>query len=277
MNILLACASYESYTGSEIYFYELSTALRDLGHSVTITSKIGPSNDMVEKSQGIMCCNLMDIDMSVIYDRVLFSHGQMTWERIKDIKCEKFINIIHSEVLSLEQPVIDPRVHSYIGIRPSIVSFVNNIIKEGKTHLIYNPFDFTRFNKDMISDKKQHRTVLFPGSIDYLRIKPVRYLLEQSDKQNYKIIHVGRVDYNVVHKNFKSYEPVWNIETYYKRCDIVAGIFLGRTTIEGLLCGKRALQFDVDQKGNIHQVYWHHEDNIDKFNKLKVAENILNI
>ena len=36
MNILLSCLSFKNFTGSEIYFYELATALQDLGHQVSV-------------------------------------------------------------------------------------------------------------------------------------------------------------------------------------------------------------------------------------------------
>ena len=119
--------------------------------------------------------------------------------------------------------------------------------------------------------------VLFPGSLDYLRYKPLRYLLDLSEKQNFKVLHVGRSDYSTVHPNFATIEPTWSVETYYKQCDIVSGIFLGRTSIEGLLCSKRVLQFDVDNMGNIKKVYWHTEEELDKFDKHNVVKQFLNV
>ena len=88
-------------------------------------------------------------------------------------------------------------------------------------------------------------------------------------------MHVGRNDYSTVHPNFITYEPTWNVEKYYKKCDIVSGIFLGRTSIEGLLCNKKILQFDVDNNGIIKKVYWHTEEDLSKFNKTTVASEFL--
>ena len=101
-------------------------------------------------------------------------------------------------------------------------------------------------------------------------------MLDLSEKQNFKVLHVGRNDYTTVHPNFTTQEPVWEVEQYYKQCDIVSGIFLGRTSIEGLLCGKKVLQFDVDKEGKIKKVYWHQEDDLTKFNKHTVAANFVN-
>lgn len=277
MNILLCCLSYREYTGSELYFYELSTALRASGHIVSIFSPF-VDNPLRDKTKYIKFPNKDEIKKET-YDMVLFSHGKVVWDYLKDVKTNKLINIIHSEVIDLEEPVDDSSINVYVGIRPSIVDFIKSKIPAGNVKLIYNPFDFTRFNAQDCKKKKsiKDKVVLFPGSLDYLRYKPLRYLLDLSEKQNFKVMHVGRSDYSTVHQNFSSYEPVWNIEKYYKQCDIVSGIFLGRTSIEGLLCNKKVLQFDVDNKGTIKRVYWHTEDDLEKFDKLTVADKLLNI
>ena len=277
MNILLSCLSYREYTGSEIYFYELSTAFRDAGHTVSIFSPF-VDNPLRDRTKDIHFPNKEEIKKET-YDVVLFSHGKIIWEYLKDVKTSKLINIIHSEVIDLEEPVDDSKIDLYVGIRPSIVDFIKNKIPTANVKLIYNPFDFTRFNPQKCKKKKsiKDKVVLFPGSLDYLRYKPLRYLLDLSEKQNFKVMHVGRNDYSTVHPNFVSYEPTWNIEKYYKQCDIVSGIFLGRTSIEGLLCNKKVLQFDVDNKGTIKRVYWHTEDDLEKFDKLKVVDKLLNI
>ena len=277
MNILLSCLSYREYTGSELYFYELSTALRDAGHVVSIFSPF-VDNPLRDRTDNIKFPNKDEI-VKETYDLVLFSHGKVIWEYLREVKTNKLINIIHSEVIDLEEPVDNSKIDLYVGIRPSIVNFIKGKIPTANIKLIYNPFDFTRFNPQTGKKKKsiKDKIVLFPGSLDYLRYKPLRYLLDLSEKQNFKVLHVGRSDYSTVHPNFATFEPTWNVAKYYKQCDIVSGIFLGRTSIEGLLCGKKVLQFDVDNKGNIKRVYWHTEDDLEKFDKLKVIDKLLNI
>ena len=108
-----------------------------------------------------------------------------------------------------------------------------------------------------------------------MRYKPLKYLLDLSTKQHFKVLHVGRNDYSTVHPNFATQEPRWDVETLYKECDIVSGIFLGRTSIEGLLAGKKVLQFDVDKAGNIKRVYWHTEEDLNKFDKANVVKEFL--
>jgi len=276
MKVLLACLSYREFTGSEIYFYELSSALQEAGHEVSIFSPF-VDQPLSEKSKNILFPSASDIH-DTTYDLLIFSHGKVIWEYIKNVKAKKSINVIHSEVLDLEEPIINDSVDLYVGIRPTIVEYLKTIISNKPIKLIYNPFDFNRFNPKKCKKKKSNKdkVVLFPGSLDYLRYNPLKYLLDLSEKQDFKVLHVGRNDYSTTHINFASQEPVWNVELFYKQCDIVSGIFLGRTSIEGLLCGKRVLQFDVDRTGKIKKTYWHTEDNLDKFNKHEVAKEFLN-
>ena len=276
MRILLACLSYREFTGSEIYFYELSSALRDAGHDVSIYSQF-TNGPLVSKTTDISFPT-RDTIIKENYDLLIFSHGRIIWEYIKDVKAKKSINVIHSEVIDLEQPVINDKIDLYVGIRPSIVEYVSSFDVNKPVKLIYNPFDLKRFNPKNCKkkNKNKEKVVLFPGSLDYLRYQPLRYLLDLSVKQNFKVLHVGRNDYSTVHPNFTTQEPRWDVETLYKECDIVSGIFLGRTSIEGLLAGKRVLQFDVDKTGKIKKVYWHTEKDLDKFDKNKVALQFIN-
>ena len=274
MKILLTCLSYREFTGSELYFYELSSAFAGAGHNVSLYSPFIGS-PLKEKTKNIHFPSKEEINKTN-YDLVIFSHGNVTWEYIKDVKADKIINVVHSEVLDLEEPVINNKIDLYVGIRPSIVEFIKKKVSK-PVKLIYNPFDFSRFNYKQCKKKKniKDKVVLFPGSLDYLRFQPLKYLIDLAEKQDFKVLHVGRNDYSTVHPRFVTQEPIWNIEKYYKQCDIVSGIFLGRTSIEGLLCGKKVLQFDVDRTGKIKKVYWHTEDNLQKFNKHNVATEFL--
>ena len=277
MKILLACLSFREFTGSELYFYELSSALRDAGHDVSIYSQFN-NGPLANKTDNISFPT-RDTITKENYDLLIFSHGRVIWNYINNVKAKKTINVVHSEVLDLEEPIIDNKIDLYVGIRPSIVNYIKTFIDDKPIKLIYNPFDFTRFNPKTCRKKKSDKSkvVLFPGSLDYLRYQPLNYLLDLSSKQNFKVLHVGRNDYSTVHPNFTTQEPVWNVERLYKQCDIVSGIFLGRTSIEGLLAGKKVLQFDVDKTGKIKKVYWHTEEDLDKFNKNTVANNFLNL
>jgi len=50
----------------------------------------------------------------------------------------------------------------------------------------------------------------------------------------------------------KILKPIWSdLPKYVKGSYKVVGIKLGRTTIEGWMCGKNAIIYDVDDQGNI--------------------------
>jgi len=274
LNILLACASFRGYTGSEIYFYELATALRSAGHGVWIWSD-NTGTPLTNKVRDIEF-NISNIK----YDLVIVSQGKHVWNSIRKVNAKKIINIVHSEVLPpIEDPIIDPKIDSYVGIRPSIVKYIKQKVTDKEVKLIYNPFDFSRFNPDNCKkDDGENEVVLFPGSLDYLRVNAIKDLINLSEKENFKVIHVGRNDGLLGeaenHPNFSSHESTWDIEKYYRQCDIVSGIFLGRTSIEGLLCGKRVLQFDVDKTGDVKKMYWHSEGDLQKFDKNLIAEQL---
>lgn len=276
MKILIGCWLYQNYTGSECSFYELTTALTSLGHDVSVFA-INTGDPLVSKTKNVTFETATGI-LNKIYDHVIFSHGPVIWNKLKNVKSKNFTNIIRSEVLPHEAPVIDSKITNYVSIRPSIRDFIKQRFNID-SKVIYNPFDTTRFNKSVcdIKRKTKQRVVLFPGSLDYLRIQPVSFLLNMAEDQNYIVRHVGRCDYDVKHPRFETLPSTTDIEKQYADCDIVSGIFLGRTSIEGLLCGKKVYQFDVDDKGNILKHYWHKEDNLDKFNKINVAKEYLNL
>jgi hypothetical protein len=270
INILIGCYSFKSFTGSEVSFYELAIGLRELGHTVSIYS-LNIGDPLVKKVEGITIENELSLNKK-FFDVVIFSHGPVLWGTLKNIKANKFINVIRSEVLPLEEPVIDKKVTAYVSIRPSIQSYLYTKYNID-SKLIYNPFDTSRYNKRLGKDRsRENRVVLFPGSLDYLRIQPIQFLLKMSDQQKYIVRHVGRCDYNIQHHNFETHSPTDKMEEFYAECDIVSGIFLGRTSIEGILCGKKVYQFDVDEKGNILKHYWHTERDLGKFDKLVVAK-----
>jgi len=283
VNILLSCFSFKEYTGSEIYFYELATAFQAADHDVYLFCPTH-GEPLANKVENMFFVDEKTVN-NIEYDLVIFSHGCVVWEYIKNVRSKRFINVVHSEVIELEQPVNNSKIDLYVGIRPSIVNFINSYfsfykikIPVSNVKLIYNPFDFTRFNALNCNKNKsiKDKVVLFPGTLDRLRYEPIKYLLGLSEKANFKVIHVGTPYYSIVHPNFSTFEATWNLEKYYKQCDIVSGIFLGRTSIEGLLCDKQVFQFDVDHKGNIKKAYWHTEEDLDKFDKFNVVKEFLN-
>jgi hypothetical protein len=73
----------------------------------------------------------------------------------------------------------------------------------------------------------------------------------------------------------KHFESTSKVETFVKNCSETAGILLGRTTIEGWLCGKPGWIYNVDENGYILNKEKHNvPDDIKKFDGLGVAKKI---
>jgi glycosyltransferase involved in cell wall biosynthesis len=162
---------------------------------------------------------------------------------------------IHSEVIELENPVVHNSIKRYIAIRPEIKEhIVNNFnISEDIVDVIYNPIDETKFyNKNI----KSENYILFVGSIDYLRKNTILDLIEVSKNENKELWLVGenKSDYlTEILKNthVKYFTPTLEVDKYIHKCSETAGILLGRTTIEGWMCGKSGWIYNVDSTGRI--------------------------
>lgn len=279
MKVLITCLSYNSRTGSELYFYELAHALHNAGCDVTIAPL--KSGDLVKHTHADIKI-IQHIHVETQYDMIVFSHAVATYDIIKHIKCKKIINVIHSEVIQRwEDPVLGHDDITYVTIRPAIQKFIKQ--QYGiNSHLIYNPFNLDIYNEINCKkvDRLNEKIVLYPGTLNYLRIKPLLRLLDMSLEQNFKVIHVGNLDrINVpTHVNLEHNRETNDMVSYYKQCDIVAGILLGRTSIEGLLSGKKVFQFDVNTQGDIIKNYWYkHETSLDVFDRNFVAKQILEL
>jgi hypothetical protein len=65
------------------------------------------------------------------------------------------------------------------------------------------------------------------------------------------------------------------VDKYIHKCSETAGILLGRTTIEGWMCGKPGWIYDVDDKGNVINKQLHNvPSDIEKFYSMNVANKI---
>jgi glycosyltransferase involved in cell wall biosynthesis len=188
---------------------------------------------------------------------------------------------IHSEVIDLENPVENETIKHYIVIRPEIKEKLINVhsIDENKISVIYNPVDNTKFyNKNL----KNENYILFVGTIDYLREQTIKDLILQSENEGKELWIVGenKSHYlNEILKNshVKHFGPTLEVDKYIHKCSETAGILLGRTTIEGWMCGKSGWIYNVDSSGNILEKKLYEVPNdIEKYNSSNVSNKILN-
>ena len=309
LKILIACLNFNDFTGSELHVYELAKSLKELGHSVTICSNVGGDIEKRVKALGIETYpsneppgfKVGDGELSLKtpqgpvlmekgqlykisdgnFDVMHLHHKPITEQFLKMYPTTPVVTTIHSEVIDLEHPVKEDRVSHYICIRPEIQDYIVGKfgIDVKKTSVIYNPFDTTRF-KPTQKPKNQKERVLFVGTIDYLRQNAILDLVKETEKNNQELWIVGRKRTSILDNlgldHVKYFEPTWSVESYIEQCDITAGILLGRTTIEGWLCGKPGIIYDIDESGEIKSKKLHNPpEDINKFSSKTIIGEII--
>jgi len=310
LKVLIGCANFNSYTGSELHVYELARSLSLLNCDVSIISNIG--GDIVNriKSYGVKVYPLSEApgfklgdgiwgftsptgekipsEVNVMYsvsderfDILHLNHYDIAEYIIKLYPNTPAISTIHSEVISLERPYIHHNIKKYVAIRPEIKDFLvtHYFIDKDIIDVVYNPIDENRFISNGVV-KNNKKRVLFVGTIDYLRKNTILDLASKANNGDFELWLVGKkhMDYvdNIVNDNIKYFDPTWNVEKYVKQCDETASILLGRTTIEGWMCGKPGTVYHVDDKGNILNIeYKPIPNDINKFKSSIVGNNIL--
>lgn len=280
LKVLIGCLLFKDFTGSEMYVYELAKNLLNLDCDVTVVSPYigGKLTDLAIKC-GIKVQGFSDIKGNEHYDVIHCQHKPVVQELVRIYPKIEKVCTIHSEVISLEDPIIDSSIKKYIAIRPEIKEhlFHNFKISPFLIEVIYNPIDETRFQK---LDTKTHNSVLFVGTIDYLRKNTIFDLVEYTKSINKDFWLVGNNSDNYLgellkYKHVKHSNAVEDVQKYVQRCDETAGILLGRTTIEGWLCGKSGWIYDINNKGDILSKKLHQPpDDLDKFYASNVAKTI---
>ena len=72
MKVLLCCLQYRAFTGSELYFYELSQGLRELGCDVSLISpRLG--DPLKSQTSGVRFISLPEA-RETYFDHIIFSH-----------------------------------------------------------------------------------------------------------------------------------------------------------------------------------------------------------
>ena len=309
MKVLISCLFFRGFTGSELYVYELAKSLTKLNCSVTILSQIGGPLTEMAKKLGIKCVSFENAPgfklgdgqwgmntpegftpstpnalyriSEVDYDIIHIQHKPVA-ERILNMYPElDKICTIHSEVMSkeLENPIIHESIKKFIAIRPEIKSHLiqNFDVPEEMIKVIYNPVDNEKFQPKNIPSENY---VLFVGTIDYLRKEAILDLIEYTREIGKELWLVGENNGNyleniLLESHVKHFPATWNIENYILRSYETAGIQLGRTTIEGWMCGKPSWIYKVDAGGFIlSKEKFNPPSDIEKYHTLKVAQQI---
>ncbi len=311
IKVLIGCLFFREFTGSEMYVYELAKNLVKQNADVSIVAyeTEGPLAN-IAKTEGIKVFNIINSPGFKLGDgvwRLNTPNGSILSEKNKFYKVgeENFdvihyqhqpvVNIlnnlypnvpkiytIHSEVINLENPVVNDMVEKYIAIRPEIKDhLINNFnINSDLIEVIYNPIDTERFNTN---NTKDDNYILFVGTIDELRKNTIFDLIDYSNDIGKDLWIVGQDKSNYASQfkyygNVKYFPSTKNVEKFVKGCSETAGILLGRTTIEGWLCGKPGWIYNIDGDGNIKDKKLNEvPSDTDKFGSINVVNKIKEI
>ena len=283
MKVLISCLFFRTFTGSELYVYELAKSLLKQNCDVTVMSQIGgPLTDMAKRA-GIKCItfeqapgfklgdgvwtfnagngvqvstpNMMYRISDVNFDIIHMQHKPVAERMIQFYPEIDKVYSIHSEVIDLEDPIKHESIKKYIAIRPEIKEhMINNFeIPEEEIEVIYNPVDNEKFKP---KQTKTQDAVLFVGTIDYLRRETIMDLIDYTRDNNKELWLMGEDKNNYLpallsQEHVKHFKPSWNVEKLINECSETAGIQLGRTTIESWLCGKPSWIYKVNSLGSI--------------------------
>jgi len=284
IKVLISSLFFRTFTGSELYVYELAKNLIKQNCDVTVMSQIGgPLTDMA-KRLGIKCVsfeeapgfklgdgkwgfnteegfkpsteNVLYRVSEVNFDIIHMQHKPVAERMIQFYPEINKIYSIHSEVIELEDPIKHESIKKYIAIRPEIKEHIINKfeIPEEMIDVIYNPIDSDKFKPK--PTVKTENSVLFVGTIDYLRKETILDLMERTKEEGKELWLVGEDKSNYLQQvlfepHVKHFPPTWSVENFIYRCEETAGIQLGRTTIEGWMCGKPSWIYKVDSGGFI--------------------------
>lgn len=316
LKVLIGCLTFKDYTGSELYVYELAKELIKKNCEVSICSNIGNPMMSKVKKLGIKLYTIQeppsfklgdgkwklktpqgDVDSvkdtlykinDINFDVIHLNHKPVVEHLARLYPDTPIVCTIHSEIIGLEEPVLSPQIKKYIAIRPEIKEYITTKfgVDEKLVEIIYNPIDSDRFNEIVNTKKNIKERVLFVGTIDYLRKNAIQDLVNVTKEENQELWVVGKkndvyLDDMISGQEHVTYfEPIDNIEKYIHQCDTVAGILLGRTTIEGWMCGKKSIIYDVDNMGEVLSKT-HYDKKIpsdmNKFHSNRVSEQIIRV
>lgn len=277
MHILYACQDFDHLSGSPLYVYECAREMRKLGHQVTIVSNHGGGIARRARSLGIRLAGWDELPIAGV-DVLHVQQPEPSRRAIAAHPGFPAVATIHSELV-YEEPYQHPAIRTYVCIRPSIQAHVvARGIPVDRTRVVYNPVDAGRFHP-VPMPLGRRRKVLFVGTIDTLRRAAILDLRARSAAEGFdlRIVGLQREGYlrSVAPGNTTVGAPRWDVEREIAQCHETAGILLGRTTIEGWMCGRPGWIYDVDATGAIRSVALHPvPPDVGKFDSARVASEL---
>lgn len=285
MKILLGCLSFQGLTGSELYVYELARELKcRYGHDVTIASaRIGGVMQREAEALGVKLEMITMRLQENHYDVIHLNQNQVAFSLCGLFPETPKVMTTHSEIIAAEKPFLHPSIRRYISIREGVTErLISHNIAAEKIVDIRNPIDFDKYNTLGCRDDGN---ILWVGRIDYLREHAIVHAAKVAQEMDQQLVIVGDFDNSIflervfaLQPNTKIYPPNINVRHWVKSCHVTAGIQIGRTTVEGWLCGKSGWVYEVDDMGMIMEMNLEappDEKELEKYNSEVVCNQII--
>jgi len=254
VRILHAVTHYDLLTGSGLYVYELARVMAGRGHEVSV---------LAENVGGELTARTRDCGVEVFHvtaapnrhiDVIHVHQSDPGMACLKRWPNAAAVATVHSPWPG-DAPIVSDRIQMYACVRPEIRTKVIRVdgVPRGRTSVVFNGIDRTRFkprsNGTSPAPTRDRPLVLFAATMSPMRRPAVVDLLRRSEVEGFDILLVGlgEPDYlGHLPPNARwERREVWDIENHVSWCDQVAGTFVGRTTIEGWMCGKPAWVYDI--------------------------------
>ena len=273
LRIALPTIVYSDFTGVELYLYELSRYLVGMGHDVMILCP-RPVGDIIDrtKANGVRVHSFDDYPYDWVPDIIHANEKLPTAFAISRWPDKPTVVTIHSQ-FSVEEPLVTDTIRTYICIREEIAHHVQERfhIAKDRLHLIYNGFDFERFQLAAKPIAKGADTILFVGTIDAIRRQSIEHLIAYTQQNKMRLRVVGKryesyLDNAPAHVELLA--PRWDVENLFTPdvCQ-TAGVLLGRSSIEGWISGRPGWIYDIETDGTVkNSKLCPVPDDIEKFN-----------
>jgi glycosyltransferase involved in cell wall biosynthesis len=267
MRVLFAVVHFDLLTGSALYVYELARTLVGRGHDVTVAAPvIGGELTARARAVGIRVVDL-DFESTPVPDVLHLNHPAPALAALSRFPVAPAVATVHSP-WTTDRPPVSDRIARYLCVRPELRRIVirGYGVDASKVAVVGNGIDFRRFHP---AERREghgllgvgHRgdrrrpLVLFAGTVTDSREAAARALIGRSQREDFDVLFVGvgparYLDDLPANVRWER-RQVWDIEDIVRNCDETAGVFIGRTILEGWACGKPGRVYYTDQSGDV--------------------------
>ncbi|MGH9124774.1 MAG: glycosyltransferase family 4 protein [Acidimicrobiales bacterium] len=263
LQVLFAVVHFDLLTGSALYVYELSRNLVNRGHGVTVASPfIGGELTSRARAAGVRVVDL-DFESAPAPDVLHLNQPEPGLAALSRYPDSPAVATIHSP-WSADRPLVSDRIARYLCVRPELRRLVirRDGLDASKVAVVGNGIDFRRFHRELpppelAAPSGGHRrpVVLFAGTVTDSREAAARALIRRSHEEDFDVLFVGVGPGGYLEDlpaNVRwDRRQVWNMEDVVRSCDEVAGVFVGRTILEGWACGKPGRVYFTSEAGEV--------------------------